>query len=66
MTLQEGLGEGLGRLQLRRRLRRAEAGDAGRADALAAFLEARPPTLLVTYAEAEQARDLLVDALEES
>ena len=33
---------------------------------LAAFLEARPPTLLVTYAEAEQARDLLVDALEES
>ena len=31
---------------------------------LAAFLEARPPTLLVTYAEAEQARGVLLDALE--
>ncbi len=34
--------------------------------ALAAFLDRRPPTLLVTYDEAEHARDLLLDALEES
>lgn len=33
---------------------------------LAAFLDARPPTLLVTYAEAESARDVLVEALEET
>ena len=33
---------------------------------LAAFLEERPPILLVTYDEAEHARDLLLEALEES
>ena len=33
---------------------------------LASFLAARPPTLAVTYAEAEQVRDVLVDLLDQS